>query len=456
MQRKFNKQTLIDNQMTELFLYNTLTKKKELFKPIKKGEVRIYVCGPTVNDVPHLGHARSKITFDILRKYLIYSGNKVKFVSNITDIEDKIINKAKELGISISELTTKNEKAHKEDYLAIGVDSPDFQPHATEFVPQMIDLIERLEKKGYTYKTDDGVYFDISKFKNYGKLSHQKIENLKSGARVKSNEDKKNKEDFVLWKFSKSEEPSWKSHWGDGRPGWHIECSAMSHAILGLPFDIHGGGQDLIFPHHEDEIAQSESAYGKKMANFWVHNGMVNVDKIKMSKSLGNFKTIRDLLKEYSGEIIRYFVLSTQYRKPIDFSKAGLDDAKNSYERLKNIISELKEDEDVNDNYLIEFEKAMDDDLNTPRALQVLWKLARDKNAEGKIGTIEKIDEVLGLKLFKKDEIKIPKDVLKMVDEREKFRKEKNWKKADELRNKIMEKGFEVLDGKNGVELRKR
>jgi cysteinyl-tRNA synthetase len=441
--------------MTGLSLYNTLTRKKELFKPIKKGEVGIYVCGPTVNDVPHLGHARSKITFDILRKYLIYSGNKVKFVSNITDIEDKIINKAKELGISITELTTKNEKAHKEDYASIGVDVPDVQPHATEYIPQMIDLIERLEKKGYTYLTEDGIYLDISKVNDYGKLSHQKIKNLKSGARVKSNEDKRNKEDFVLWKFSKSGEPSWDSPWGNGRPGWHIECSAMSHTILGLPFDIHGGGQDLIFPHHEDEIAQSESAYGKKMANFWVHNGMVNVEKVKMSKSLGNFKTIKDLLKEYSGEIIRYFVLSTQYRKPIDFSKSSLDDAKNSYERLKNIILDLKEDEEVSDDYIIEFEKAMDDDLNTPRALQVLWKLVRDKDAVGKINTLEKIDEVLGLKLFKKDEIKIPKEVLKMVDERENAKKQKDWKTADSLREKIKSKGFILEDTKDGIRIKK-
>jgi cysteinyl-tRNA synthetase len=439
-----------------LKLYNTLTRKKEIFKPIKKGEVGMYVCGPTVNGVPHLGHARSQISFDILRRYLKFSGYDVKFVSNITDIDDKIINKANELGISIKELTEKNSKAHMEDYSSLGVQKPDVQPRATEYIKEMIDLIQRLEKKGYTYViAGDGVYFDISKFKEYGKLSHQKVENLKTGARIKIKDDKRNKEDFVLWKFSKPSEPSWESPWGGGTPGWHIECSAMSYSILGLPLDIHGGGQDLIFPHHEDEIAQSEAGYGKKFANYWMHNGMVNVDSIKMSKSLGNFKTIKDILEIYKSEVIRYLVISNQYRQPIDFSEKTLENAKNSYERLKNICETIENDKKTNKEYIEEFKKDMNDDLNTPKALQVLWKLVRDEKADGKFKTIEEIDKIFGLKLLEKEKIKIPEEVKKLAEEREKARKEKNWKKADEMRDKIKKLGFILNDTADGWEIKK-
>jgi cysteinyl-tRNA synthetase len=439
-----------------LKLYNTLTRKKEIFKPVNKNLVRIYVCGPTVNDVPHLGHARSQISFDILRRYLKFSGYNVKFVSNITDIEDKIINKANDLSISIKELTEKNYKAHMEDYSSLGISKPDIQPKATEYVKEMIELIQKLEKKGYAYTIqEDGVYFNISKFKGYGKLSHQKVENLKTGARVKSKDSKKNKEDFVLWKFSKPSEPSWESPWGKGRPGWHIECSAMSYSILGLPLDIHGGGQDLIFPHHEDEIAQSEAGYGKKFANYWMHNGMVNVENIKMSKSLGNFKTIKDLLKKYKPEVIRFLVISNQYEKPIDFSEKTLENAQNSYERLKNICEIIEDDKKINKEYIEEFKKEMNDDLNTPKALQVLWKLVRDENAEGKYKTIEEMDKVFGLKLLEKEKIKIPAEVKKLSEEREKARAEKNWKKADEIRDKINKLGFVLNDTSEGVVIKK-
>lgn len=432
-----------------LKLYNTLSKKKEIFKPVKKNSVHIYVCGPTVNDVPHLGHARQQISFDVLRRYLKFLGYKVKFVSNVTDIEDKIINKAKELGISVKKLSEKNYFEHMRDYSALGIEKPDVQPFATKYVKDMIDLIQKLEKKGYAYSAEDGIYFDISKFKNYGKLSGQKIENLKTGKRVE-----KNKNDFVLWKFAKKGEPSWKSPWGDGRPGWHIECSAMSQKILGLPLDIHGGGQDLIFPHHEDEIAQSEAGYGKKFSNYWIHNGMVNVDKVKMSKSLGNFKTIRDLLKEYSGEVIRYFVISTQYRKPIDFSKKTLDNAKSSYDRLKNICAEIKDDKKINKKYLKEFENAMNDDLNTPQALQVLWKLVRDENAVGKYKTIKKIDEVFGLKLLEKKDFVIPDDIREIIKERGVARAKKDWKKADALREVVKKMGYIIDDTVEGMKVR--
>ena len=437
-----------------LKLYNTLGRKEEEFTPIHGKNVGMYVCGPTVNDVPHLGHARQQITFDILRKYLKYLGYKVKYVSNVTDIDDKIINKARELGEDIKEFTEKNLKAHLGDYSKIGVDKPDFQPRATEYIKEMINLVKRLEEKKYAYVIPgDGVYFDISKFKEYGKLSGQNIEDLKSNSRKKTSDEKRNKEDFVLWKFSKPGEPEWESPFGKGRPGWHIECSAMSEKILGLPFDIHGGGQDLIFPHHEDELAQSEAATGKKFVNFWVHNGMVNVDKVKMSKSLGNFKTIRDLLANYSGEVIRYFVLSNHYRKPVDFSTSTLDNAKNSYERLKRIVLELKDDKKINEEYLKEFEEAMNNDLNTSEALAVLWKLVRDEKAEGKIKTIEKIETVFGLKLLEKEEVEIPAEVKKLVDEREKARKNKDFKKSDELRDKINKLGFNVSDSKEGMKI---
>jgi cysteinyl-tRNA synthetase len=454
-----------NSNKNKLEIHNTLSGKIEEFKSLKKNSVSLYVCGPTVNDVPHLGHARQQITFDVLRRYLEFIGYKVKFVSNITDIEDKIISKANELKISIDELTKKNEKAHKEDYEKIGVSKPDVQPRATEYVKEMIDLVKKLEEKGYTYVIEeDGVYYNTWKFKGYGKLSKQNLEKLRKGVRVSSNEKKRNEKDFVLWKFSKPGEPRWDSPWGKGRPGWHIECSAMSHSILGLPLDIHGGGQDLIFPHHEDEIAQSEAAYGKKLANYWIHNGMVNVNNIKMSKSLGNFRTIRNLLEEYRGEVIRYFVLSTHYRKPIDFSKESLDDAKNSYQRLKNIVEGIKEkqiklkvNEKIVENYLNDFRKAMNNDLNSPKALQTLWKLVRDESVDesSKIKTIEEMDKVFGLGLLDKETLKIPKEIKELAEEREKARKDKNWKLSDELREKIKSKGYSVEDKPEGYSIKK-
>ena len=378
-------------------------------------------------------------------------------MSNITDIDDKIINKSKELGIEIKELTEKNLKIHKETYEKIGIQNPDIQPKATEYIQEMIDLVKKLEDKKYAYLIEDnGVYFDISKFKDYGKLSGQKIENLKAGARIKVKDKKRNKEDFVLWKFSKPGEPKWKSPWGEGRPGWHIECSAMSEKILGLPLDIHGGGQDLIFPHHEDEIAQSEAAYGKKPSNYWVHNGMVNVNNVKMGKSLGNFKTLESLLSEYSGEIIRFFTISGHYRKPLDFSKDKLENTKNSYNRLRNITSKLKDDGEINKDSLDKFKKAMDDDLNTPEALSVIWQLLRNPEAKGKYQTIEKIDTVLGLKLLKKEKISIPKNIQKLALEREESRKQKDFENADKLRKKIEKVGYSIEDNPEGFKINRK
>lgn len=441
-----------------LEIYNTLTKKKEKFKPINKKEIKIYACGPTVNDVPHLGHARAQISFDVFRKYLEFLGYSVKFVSNITDIEDKIINKANELGISIEELTKKNEIEHKEDYSKIGVKTPDIQPRATEYVNEMIDLVQKLINKGYTYTIEnDGIYYDVSKFSDYGKLSGIDLTQLKSTRELRDTtkgQEKKDSKDFVLWKFSKPEEPSWEAPFGNGRPGWHIECSAMTHSILGNPFDVHTGGQDLIFPHHEDEIAQSEAGYGKKMCNYWMHNGMVNIDKIKMSKSLGNFTTIKELLKKYSGQIIRYFVLNTHYRKALDFSEEKLNEAKISYERLKRKCLELEPSEKLNEEIIKEFKEVMDEDLNTAGAINLLHSFL-DSNKEGKYKTIQELDKVLGFKLLEKKELEIPQEVKEILEKRKKAREEKSWEESDNLRDKIKELGFQVKDTKEGQELEK-
>lgn len=353
---------------------------------------------------------------------------------------------------------------HKEDYEHLGIQIPDIQPKATEYVRQMIELVQLLEKKGYTYKIiDDGIYYNVKKFKKYGKLAHLDIKKQKGKSRVSIKENKKSKEDFVLWKFSKPDEPEWNSPWGKGRPGWHIECSAMSHSILGLPFDIHGGGQDLIFPHHEDEIAQSEAAYGKKVANYWVHNGMINVNKVKMSKSLGNFTTIRDLLKNYPGKAIRYFMFLTHYRNPIDFSAENLDSAKIAYERLKRKILELKKEEhkgkDKTEEYEKQFKEAINDDLNMPKAIQILWKIVDDYEFETKkkLQLIKKLDSVLSLDIsdIKEQRVQIPPEVRKILAEREILRKEKKWAEADILRERIKELGFIIQDTEKGQKLEK-
>ncbi len=438
-----------------LKLHNTLSRKKEEFVPLEKEKVRMYVCGPTMNGIPHIGHAMSQVSFDVIRRYLIFSSYDVKFVSNITDIDDKIIAGANDAGISIEEFSGKNERAHRSEYFKLNVMIPDVQPKATKYVDEMIELVKKLEKKEFAYLIEgDGVYFDISKFEGYGKLSGQNVEDLESGKRVAVREGKRNAGDFILWKLAKNGEPFWKSPWGDGRPGWHIECSAMSEKILGLPFDIHGGGGDLMFPHHEDEIAQSEAGYGKEMVRYWMHNGMITVDGKKMGKSLGNFKNIEDL--EFSSMAIRYFIVSNHYRRPLDFSKTALGDAKNSYERLKRLCLELEDDGGINEKYLDEFRREMDDDFNCPRAMAVLWKMVRDGEADGRVGTARKMDEVFGLKLFEKEDVEIPENVMKVAEDRKRARMAKDWKKSDELRDLILEKGFVVRDSGDGFVLSQR
>ncbi|OGJ52574.1 cysteine--tRNA ligase, partial [Candidatus Peregrinibacteria bacterium RIFOXYC2_FULL_41_22] len=314
---------------------NTLSGKKEEFKPIKDNHVGMYVCGPTVYDFGHLGHGRSAVVFDIIRKYLKYKGYDVTYVSNYTDIDDKMINRANKEGITVKQLAEKIIPEYQEDYGQLKIDKPDTQPKATQYIPQMIELIKKLIEKGYAYELEDGVYYEVEKFAHYGKLSGQNQDELKAGARIEKDDKKRHPHDFVLWKKAKPDEPSWPSPWGEGRPGWHIECSAMSMDLLGETFDIHGGGMDLIFPHHEDEIAQSEAATGKSYVKYWLHNGFITINNEKMSKSLGNFFTLKEIFAKYNPNTVRYMIIGTHYRSPINFSHELLDQSENALSRIK-------------------------------------------------------------------------------------------------------------------------
>jgi len=454
-------------------IYDSKLKKKVEFKPIKEGEVSIYVCGPTVYDKAHLGHGRSAVSFDVIRKYFEYKGYNVKFVSNYTDIDDKMINRANEERISVKELSDKVIPIYERDYGMLGIKKPDFQPKATDHINEIIELIKDLEKNGYTYVLDDGVYYDVSKFKRYGELSGQSLDELKMGARIDVNDKKVNPYDFVLWKFKKEGEPSWKSPWGEGRPGWHIECSAMTWKHLGKKFDIHGGGLDLKFPHHECEVAQSCGAFGEKeFAQYWMHNGFIQVDNQKMSKSLGNFFTLEDIFKKYDPQVVRFMFLQTHYRNPINFSDALLDQAKNALKRLQNFKSEIVAEVAIDGDMTVSknvtdllkkarenFEKFMDDDFNTSGVFGVVSDL-RDslksikKITTGEIFEIEKVlaefDYVLGVLIPKKDEF-IGENVEKLIKEREEARKNKNFKRSDEIRNELLEKGIILEDTSNGT-----
>jgi len=463
-----------------LKLYNTLTRKKEIFKSLKKKYVEMYVCGPTIYNYVHIGNLRAYIFADILRRHLKFYGYKIKEVMNLTDVDDKTIRESQREKKKLKNFTKKYEKAFLENIKAMNIEKPEIMPRATEHIKEMVALIKKLLKKGIAYKTKDGIYFSIKKFKDYGKLSNIKIKKLKSKACGRINKDEYSKEhinDFVLWKFYNKEDGDvfWETEIGKGRPGWHIECSAMSMKYLGESFDIHTGGVDLIFPHHENEIAQSEAATGKVFANFWLHNEWVLVNGKKMSKSLGNFYNLKDVIKRgYSPTDLRYLYLTKSYRQQLNFTWKNLQNAKRSLERLKNIISEIKDDKKTNKKYLDEFEKAMNDDLNTPKALQVLWRLVRDKNAPGKLKIIKKMDEVFGLNLLKKeglikdkiiieDEVKVIvyegfkpyKELTELINKRELARAKKDWKKADELRKKIKSLGYSIDDTKKGAIVRK-
>ena len=463
-------------------VFDTLTEEKREFKPLEDKIVRMYVCGPTVYDHAHIGHARSAVVFDVIRRWLEYKGYKVIYVRNYTDVDDKIIKRSKEEGIPWYEVAEKYIKSYEEDMRALNVKEPTYKPRVTEHIREIIEMIDGLIDKGYAYEADGDVYFSVEKFPEYGKLSKRKIDELIAGARIEPGEKKRNPLDFALWKKSKEGEPGWESPWGIGRPGWHIECSAMSMKYLGETMDIHGGGLDLIFPHHENEIAQSEAYTGKTFVRYWIHNGFVMVNKEKMSKSLGNFFTIKDILKEFSPDVLRLFLISTHYRSPIDFSFERLKEAERSLSRLLNfvesrkIIEELptleEKGEELNiESFRLEFESAMDDDFNTAKALGVLFELVKSVNLlkdraikENKVAVSEKralleaIDFVenilkfLGFKLEREKEKGMEDELIKLLIEvRGELRKRKAFDLADLIRDRLKELGIILEDLPSGT-----
>lgn len=453
-------------------IFNTLTRKKEDFKPITEGKVLIYVCGPTVYNYIHIGNARPMIVFDTLRRYFLYLGYDVKFVSNFTDIDDKIINKAKDENKDFKEITKKYIDAYLEDSKELNLfESHTIHPKATECIEEMIDFIKVLEDKNIAYNVDGNVFFDITKVKDYGKLSRKNIDDLKAGIRVDISLEKKNLLDFALWKKRKEDtEPSWESPWGMGRPGWHLECSVMAKKYLNETIDIHAGGEDLQFPHHENEIAQSECCNGKVFANFWMHNGMINVNNEKMSKSKGNFFTIRDIKKDFSLEVVRFFILSTHYRNPLNFSykvmeqtKNGLDRLYNGKEHLQRLLDICTEKENKDISKLIDFKgeflNSLDDDLNTSDAISKVFELIRYTNTFNEDTDIYIVksaykllldfSSILGI-LYKEDDV-LDEKIEKLIEQRNIARKNKDFKKADEIRDLLKKQNIELKDTKDGV-----
>ena len=458
-----------------LRIYNSISQSKETFKPIEAGKVRMYVCGITIYDYSHIGHARTFVAFDVVARYLRFSGYDLKFVRNITDIDDKIIARANENGESIEDLTGRFEKIMHEDFDSLGMIKPDIEPKATQSITEIIDIIETLIDKDYAYQGANGdIYYHVPRFSDYGKLSKQNLDALQAGERVDVASDKKNPMDFVLWKMAKPGEPSWSSPWGEGRPGWHIECSAMSKKCLGDHFDIHGGGSDLQFPHHENEIAQSEAANGCCFANTWVHTGMVQVDKEKMSKSLNNFFTIRDVLALYRAESVRYFMVSSHYRSQLNYSEDTLKSADAALERLYLSLRDLDLSKlpkiDQQSAYIAKFAEAMDDDFNTPEASAVLFEIAKeinrtkteDEDAALRLAAIlVHLGGVLGIlqqtpeDFLKSSSTGEDDDVAKidrLIAERNQARADKNWARADEIRDQLHQEGIilEDKDGKTG------
>ena len=449
-----------------LKLYNTLTRDKQEFKPIVAGQARIYVCGMTVYDYCHLGHARVMVVFDMVTRWLRASGLDVTYVRNITDIDDKIIKRAQELQEPIGKLTERFIAAMHEDTAALGVLKPDFEPRATEYIPQMQEIIRLLEAKGLAYVAPDGdVNYSVRDFPDYGKLSGKSLEDLNAGERVEVVQAKRDPFDFVLWKRAKPGEPQWPSPWGEGRPGWHIECSAMSSALLGQHFDIHGGGQDLQFPHHENEIAQSEGAHGGTFVNYWMHNGFVRVDDEKMSKSLGNFFTVREILAKYDAEVVRYFILRAHYRSPINYSDQHLDDAKHALTRL---YTALKAHDgaagpvDWKDPYAARFREVMDDDFNTPEAVAVLFELANEVNRSqsrqhsallrslaGTLGLLQR--EPTAFLHGAADGGLTPERIQQRIDARAVAKKAKNFAEADRIRQELLDAGVVLEDTAKGT-----
>ncbi|MDX1347513.1 MAG: cysteine--tRNA ligase [Thiomicrorhabdus chilensis] len=452
-----------------LHIYNTETRQKELFTPIHPGQVGIYVCGVTVYDFCHIGHARVMVVFDTVVRHLRSLGYDVNYVRNITDIDDKIIKRALENGESIQALTTRMIEEMHADEAAMNVLRPDMEPKATEYMDEIQQMIQTLIDKGYAYPATNGdVYFKVKSFKEYGRLSGKNLEELEAGSRVEVNEIKQDPMDFVLWKASKENEPAWDSNWGDGRPGWHIECSAMSTKCLGNHFDIHGGGMDLSFPHHENEIAQSECATGEHYVNTWMHCGFVRIDDEKMSKSLNNFFTIREVLKMYHPEVIRYFLLASHYRSPVNYSQENLEAAKASVGRLYSALEAVEPGEAVQDSqFEKDFMDVMNDDFNTPKAMAVLFELAKEVNKQkdaGLCGLLVKLANQIGLltqspEMFFKSQ---PSDsefdetqIEALIEERKQARADKNFARSDEIRDLLLEQGIELLDTAEGTSWRR-
>lgn len=451
-------------------LFNSLTNKKEIFNPIVPKKVKMYVCGMTVYDFCHLGHARVLIVFDLINRWFKESGYEVTYVRNITDIDDKIILRAKEKNISIEDLTQNYIDEMNKDATALGVINPDIEPRATESIEDMIGMIKILIEKGFAYVGENkDVFYSVSSFEDYGKLSGKSIKDLRAGNRVAIDSFKKNSFDFVLWKSAKPGEPSWKSPWGEGRPGWHIECSAMSNKFLGKNFDIHGGGQDLQFPHHENEIAQSEAHNGCKMANYWIHNGFVRVDEEKMSKSLGNFFTIREILKKFDQEVVRFFVLKAQYRSPLNYSDKNLEDAKQGLTRLyltaRGIDKKFEKDINWKDSFAIQFKAALDDDFNTPEAISVLYALSNKINKnpiQSDLVLFVKLANILGIleqepeNFLKGDAIKKDLNIDQLIKDRLEAKKNKDYKTADEIRIYLEHNDILLEDNSDGTIWRKK
>jgi cysteinyl-tRNA synthetase len=450
-------------------IYNTLSRRKEEFSP-QGDEVRMYVCGVTPYDEAHIGHAMSYINFDVIRRYLIVSGYRVKYVQNITDIDDKIINRAAAKDVSTVELAARYERSFSDDMAALNIIAPDETPHATGEIDAIIEMIQGLVDRGYAYKAGGSAYFRVHKADGYGKLSNRSPDSLLAGARVQAVAEKEAPGDFVLWKASKPGEPSWPSPWGPGRPGWHIECSAMSLKYLGQTIDIHGGGQDLVFPHHENEIAQSESFTGKKpFVKYWLHNGLLRLGGEKMSKSLGNLITIKEALSRYSADAIRLFVLGSHYRHPLTYSEEALEAAEKAAERLRQAVS-LKSGEDAFDwkqytqRYRQVFTKAMDDDFNAPQAVAVLFNLARQVN-QGRDEnrdvveiqkTLRELAGILGFRLEESSEGPLDDKMMAMIQRRNELRAAKKWLEADEMRARLAEAGISIEDTSSGTSWKRK
>jgi len=464
-----------------LKVLNTLTGRKEEFVPMDGKRVRMYVCGPTVYDYVHIGNARSFVAFDVIRRYLGYKGYEVTYVSNLTDVDDKTIKRSEEMGISLQQLGEKYSDAYFEEIAKLNIKKPDVNPRATQHLSEIIDLVQILIDKGYAYIVDGDVYYDVSKFEDYGQLSGNRTEALEAGARIETDPRKRNPADFALWKRQKPGEPAWNSPWGMGRPGWHVECSAMSMKYLGETLDIHAGGKDLVFPHHENEIAQSEAATGKPFVKYWLHNEWLTVNGEKMSKSLGNFVTAHEAVERYGPQVVRYFLASVHYRSPIDFNDQSLGQAKRNLERLLNAMEsfealEVSGQKGVDDEALLQeakeakqrFEEAMDDDFNTPLAISTLFDLTKAINVYVEAhGTIEAkvkeeilgilkglVENVMGIKLERErpEREELTENLLNLIlDLRERMREKKDWKIADEIRNRLQTLGFVFEDTPEGT-----